>query len=69
MVKEYEKQEKQARKNRKEDVTVVRDDSLVVDSLARKRSNVYWDSLRSVPLTTAEIKSYRKADSLGLVRK
>ncbi|GAB3492792.1 DUF5686 and carboxypeptidase regulatory-like domain-containing protein [Spirosoma knui] len=68
LVKEYEKQEKQARKNRKEDVTVVRDDSLVVDSLARKRSNVFWDSLRSVPLTTAEIKSYRKADSLGLVR-
>jgi hypothetical protein len=68
LVKEYEKQEKQARKNRKEDVTVVRDDSLVVDSLARKRSNVFWDSLRSVPLTSAEIKSYRKADSLGLVR-
>jgi hypothetical protein len=68
LVKEYEKQEKQARKNRKEDVTVVRDDSLVVDSLARKRSNVFWDSLRSVPLTTAEIKSYRKADSLGLTR-
>ncbi|UFH55987.1 DUF5686 and carboxypeptidase regulatory-like domain-containing protein [Spirosoma sp. KNUC1025] len=68
MVKEYEKQEKQARKKRKEDVTVVRDDSLVVDSLARKRSNVFWDSLRSVPLTTAESKSYRKADSLGLIR-
>ncbi|MBD2751556.1 DUF5686 and carboxypeptidase regulatory-like domain-containing protein [Spirosoma validum] len=68
LVKEYEKQEKQARKNRKEDVTVVRDDSLVVDSLARRRSNVFWDSLRSVPLTTAEMKSYRKADSLGLVR-
>ena len=66
MVKEYEKQEKLARKKRKEDVTVVRDDSLVVDSLARKRSNVFWDSLRSVPLTTAEIKSYHKADSLGL---
>ncbi|WP_461103042.1 DUF5686 and carboxypeptidase regulatory-like domain-containing protein [Spirosoma koreense] len=68
LVKEYEKQEKQARKNRKEDVTVIRDDSLVVDSLARRRTNVFWDSLRSVPLTTAEVKSYRKADSLGLVR-
>lgn len=68
LVKEYEKQEKQTRKNRKEDITVVRDDSLVVDSLARKRSNVFWDSLRSVPLTTAEIKSYHKADSLGLIR-
>lgn len=68
MVKEYEKQEKVARKNRKEDVTVVRDDSLVVDSLAQKRSNVFWDSLRSVPLTTAEIKSYQKNDSLKIVR-
>ena len=68
MVKEYEKQEKLARKNKKEDVNVVRDDSMVVDTMARKRSNVFWDSLRSVPLTTAEIKSYRKADSLGLVR-
>ncbi|GAB3751765.1 DUF5686 and carboxypeptidase regulatory-like domain-containing protein [Spirosoma pomorum] len=68
LVKEYEKQEKQVRKERKEDVTVVRDDSLVVDSLARRRSNVFWDSLRSVPLTMAEVKSYRKADSLGLVK-
>ncbi|MBD2700652.1 carboxypeptidase-like regulatory domain-containing protein [Spirosoma sp. BT702] len=68
LVKEYEKQEKEARKKRKEDVTVVRDDSLVVDSLARKRTNVFWDSLRSVPLTTNEAKSYKKADSLGLVR-
>ena len=68
MVKEYEKQEKSARKNRKEDVTVVRDDSLVVDSLAQKRSNVFWDSLRSVPLTTAESRSYQKNDSLKIAR-
>ncbi len=68
MVKEYEKQEKLARKNRKEDVAVVRNDSTVIDSLARRRSNAFWDSLRSVPLTTAEVKSYRKADSLGLIR-
>ena len=68
MVKEYEKQEKLARKNRKEDVTVVRDDSLVIDSLAQKRSNMFWDSLRSVPLTNAEAKSYQKYDSLKIVR-
>ena len=68
MVKEYEKQEREARKKRDEDVTVIRDDSLVVDSLAKRRSTVFWDSLRSIPLTTAEIKSYRKADSLGLIK-
>ncbi len=68
MVKEYEKQEKEARKNRKEDVTVIRNDSVVVDSLAKRRSTTFWDSLRSIPLTTAEVKSYRKADSLGLIK-
>lgn len=68
LVKEYEKQEKEDRKKRKEDVAVVRNDSMVVDSMALKRSNVFWDSLRSVPLTAAEIKSYHKADSLGLIR-
>lgn len=68
MVKEYEKQEKRNRKKRNEDVTVVRNDSMVVDSMARRRSTAFWDSLRSVPLTTAELSSYRKSDSLRVVR-
>lgn len=68
LVKEYEKQEYKARKNRKEDVAVVRNDSTVIDSLARKRSNVFWDSLRTVPLTKAETVSYQKSDSLRVIK-
>ncbi len=73
MMKEYEKQElkerkEKARQEKKEDVQVVRNDSTSIDSLAGKRSVAYWDSLRSVPLTTAEIKSYVRNDSLKVVR-
>ena len=68
LVKEYEKQEYKARKNRKEDVAVVRNDSTVIDSLARKRSNMFWDSLRTVPLTQAETISYQKSDSLRVIK-
>lgn len=68
MMKEYEKQEKQARKKQGADVAVVRDDSLVIDTLARQRSTAFWDSLRSVPLTSDERISYRKNDSLSIIR-
>lgn len=68
MMKEYEKRETKERKERKEEVEVVRNDSTSIDSLAGKRSTAYWDSLRSVPLTTAEIRSYVRNDSLKIVR-
>lgn len=68
MMKEYEKRDAKERKERKEDVEVVRNDSTSIDSLAGKRSTAYWDSLRSVPLTTAEIRSYVRNDSLKIVR-
>ncbi len=68
LVKEYEKQEYKARKQRKEDVTVVRNDSTVIDTLAKKRSNAFWDSLRTVPLTQVEVTSYKIGDSLKVVR-
>jgi len=69
LVKEYEKQEYKARKARKEDVAVVRNDSTVIDTLAKKRSNSFWDSLRTVPLTKAEVVSYQKGDSIVAIRK
>ncbi|MEZ0610278.1 DUF5686 and carboxypeptidase regulatory-like domain-containing protein [Fibrella sp. WM1] len=69
LIKQYEKEEYKNRKKQDPNVAVVRDDSTVIDSLARKRSMTFWDSLRSVPLTQAEQVSYKKADSLVVVRK
>ena len=68
LVKEYEKQQLRERKQQGKDVQVVRNDSIAVDSLAGKRTSAFWDSLRSVPLTTAETVSYKRFDSLVVVR-
>ena len=68
MIREYEKQEYKDRKNKKEEVNVARNDSVSIDSMATKRSTTFWDSLRSVPLTTAETKSYVRSDSMKIVR-
>lgn len=69
LIQEYEKQEYKARKARKEDVAVTRNDSIAVDSLAGKRSNAFWDSLRTVPLTNAETNSYVRRDSLKILNR
>ncbi len=68
LLKEYEKQQYKARKENKEDVAVTRNDSITIDSSARRSNPAIWDSLRTVPLTTAEARSYGHSDSLQVVR-
>ncbi|GAA4400152.1 DUF5686 and carboxypeptidase regulatory-like domain-containing protein [Nibrella viscosa] len=68
LIKEYEKQERKERKENKEEVAVTRNDSTIVDSLAVRRNVTFWDSLRTVPLTSAESKSYVRSDSLKITR-
>ena len=68
MMKEYEKQDKNERKAQKEDINVVRNDSIIIDSMANKRSDAFWNEIRSIPLTEIETKSYRHSDSLRVVK-
>jgi hypothetical protein len=68
LIKEYEKEEKKERKAEGEDVRVVRQDSISVDSLANKRDTTYWQTLRPVPLTQLEVKSYKIQDSVRVVK-
>lgn len=70
MLKEYEKKELKEKEEKGEDVDVnfSRNDSTVVDSMASKRSVAYWDSIRTVPLTVAEVKSYTRLDSIIVVQ-
>ncbi|SEI67663.1 CarboxypepD_reg-like domain-containing protein [Dyadobacter sp. SG02] len=69
MMKEYEKQELKEKEKKGEDIDlkVSREDSTQVDSMAAKRSMAFWDSLRTVPLTVAEVKSYTRLDSLVII--
>lgn len=63
IINEYEKE---ALKEREEvDVISVRKYS--IDSLATKRGLAYWDSIRPIKLTEAEIKGYQRDDSLAVI--
>ncbi len=67
MVKQYEKEQ------RKEDnpglsARETRRDSIIVEPLANKRDSAYWSTMRSVPLTHAEVVSYAVSDSLTAAR-
>jgi hypothetical protein len=67
VLKDFEKEDKKERKAQNEDITIVRDYSLEVDSLSKKRSNDFWNTERQVPLTDFEVKGYQQADSLNKV--
>ena len=62
--------EKKARKKEKEP-EVVRDYTMIIDSMAFKKNTQFWDSIRPIPLTSTETKRSLdfKMDSIKAVRK
>jgi hypothetical protein len=67
LTKQYEKEQRQEQKiagNKR----VVRQDSIVVDSLANERDTTYWANLRPIPLTSSEVSSYSLQDSIKTVK-
>lgn len=70
LMKEYEKQDLKKKEEKGEDIDMnfTRNDSTSVDSMANRRSMAFWDSIRSVPLTIAEVKSYTRLDSLVIIK-
>lgn len=59
MVREFEKEQNKERKEKGEDIRVIRNDSIEIDSLANKRDTTYWQQLRPIPLTRNEVISYK----------
>jgi hypothetical protein len=45
-----------------------RQEAFVVEKESNKRDSTYWEKIRPVPLTSAEIKTYRFKDSLAVVK-
>ncbi|MCF2442935.1 DUF5686 and carboxypeptidase regulatory-like domain-containing protein [Dyadobacter sp. CY345] len=66
--KEYDKELKKERKNKGEDTRIVREDSIVVDTMANKRDTTYWENLRPIPLTNSEVQSYAMQDSIRVIK-
>ena len=63
-LKSSEKENKEERKSRGEDVALIRSYSIEVDTLFKKRTSDFWNIERQVPLTDYEIKGYAQADSI-----
>lgn len=66
MIKQMEKEEKKVAKTQEKNV--VREDSVSYDSLVNKRSQEYWETVRSIPLTAEETKGYTFGDSIKIVK-
>ena len=63
---DLEKESKKERKANKENVDLITDYNIEVDTLADKQTNSFWDAERQVPLTGNETKGYAQADSIAL---
>ncbi|MFT4668289.1 MAG: hypothetical protein ACI9VN_002759 [Patescibacteria group bacterium] len=65
MMKQYEKQERKE----SEEPKVESNKTYTVDSLATNRDSIYWADIRSVPLTTLEVRGYKIRDSIAIIEK
>jgi hypothetical protein len=65
LMKEYQKEDRKEM----EEPEVVSNYNQVIDSTAYTNDTTYWDSIRPIPLTKYEVKSYAKVDSIALVEK
>jgi hypothetical protein len=63
VMKEYEKEEQKQQK----EPEVILNNEVSIDSNAYKRDSSYWETVRPVPLTNAEVKGYEKLDSMAEV--
>jgi hypothetical protein len=63
MINEYEKES--AKESKEADIISERD--YVIDSMAKKRDLNYWDSIRPIKLTEAEVRGYMRDDSLAVI--
>lgn len=63
LINEYEKEAEKERENSE----VITERNYKIDSLAKKRELSYWDSIRPVKLTDAELKGYQRDDSVAVV--
>jgi hypothetical protein len=68
LTKEYEKEQKKENKSAGQSDRLVRQDSIIIDSMANKRDTLYWQQLRPIPLTKSEVSSYVLQDSIQVVK-
>lgn len=69
VMREMEKEDQEKEKEESEEPPVVSNYSYTVDSNAYQQDSAFWASVRPVPLTEVEAKSYAKIDSISKAEK
>lgn len=68
IMKDFEKEERERAKEKKQDLGVLSTEIIEIDPQARTRDSTFWSSVRNIPLTTEEKKSYKFGDSIKVAR-
>lgn len=69
IMREMEKEDREERKEESDEPPVVSNYSYEVDSNAYKQDSAFWATVRPVPLTDVEARSYAKLDSIAKAEK
>ena len=67
LMKKYEKEALSGEEESQKDVVI--NETLEIDSMANKYDSVYWTTIRPIPLTPGESRSYQQRDSLVIIQK
>lgn len=68
VMKDYEKEERARAKQKRENAEVLSNEIIEVDPQARSKDSTFWRSVRNIPLTAEEKKSYNYGDSIKVAR-
>ncbi|MEO0338542.1 MAG: DUF5686 and carboxypeptidase regulatory-like domain-containing protein [Bacteroidota bacterium] len=69
IMRDIEKEEEKEEREKSEEPPVVSNYTYEVDSNAYEQDSAFWASVRSIPLTDIEVKSYAKRDSMAKAEK
>lgn len=64
IMKDFEKEERARAKEKNEDSDIISNEIIEVDPQANKRDSAFWNTVRNIPLTVEEQKSYKYGDSI-----
>lgn len=68
IMKDFEREERERAKEKNQDLGILSTEVIEVDPQARTRDSTFWSSVRNIPLTTEEKKSYKFGDSIKVAR-
>lgn len=68
IMKDFEKEERERAKEKKQDLGILSTEIIEIDPQARTRDSTFWSTVRNIPLTTEEKKSYKFGDSIKVAR-